>query len=280
MWFGMELVWLREEVYWTFSNLIMSKSLPSKCDCSASPWELNISKLALEVSESEAFVRSPKDPSPLSILNIIRDEEGMTIFDDCSQLVKVENYSKRIDIYFSLILMLVIPHPMDFKTIERKINANEYVDNQELFWMDLQQIALNVQFLYFKEQIGQNDYPMWKSWVETCRHSWISYKKDSIGYPMLENPLLKHSKISLVIFTNHPIILLHWYNVYNVYNVYNQHSTNNKKNYRICFLKSNSIFGIAKNTLFFHKITILLLLVLNGNASYRTRSVRVPCSRA
>ena len=109
------------------------------------------------MSESEAIIRSPKDPSPLSILNAIRDDEGMTIFEDCSQLAKAENYLKRKNIHLSSTTSLVVPHPMDFQTIERKINANEYLDNQELFWMDLQRIALNVRFLYFKFKIGQND---------------------------------------------------------------------------------------------------------------------------
>ena len=64
---------------------------------SASPWELKESQLAVELTEQQQIVRCPACTDLSTILSTIREEEGMSIFNDCSFLSSVE-YSQSIEL--------------------------------------------------------------------------------------------------------------------------------------------------------------------------------------
>lgn len=68
---------------------------------SASPWELRRSKIAEPSSEREQVVRAPLNPEPETILALLRDAklgvEGVNVFEDSSELLKMETYRSSID---------------------------------------------------------------------------------------------------------------------------------------------------------------------------------------
>lgn len=53
---------------------------------SASPWELKESQIATELTEQQQIVRCPINADLLSILTLLREEEGLSMFDDLSFL--------------------------------------------------------------------------------------------------------------------------------------------------------------------------------------------------